>query len=44
MKEKYLKSIELLKERVPSYDQFPFCLPIIKNMKKVSLSCDVHRW
>ncbi|MGG3572982.1 AAA family ATPase [Bacillus gobiensis] len=41
MKGNYLKSIELVKEKVLSFDEFPFCLPIIKDMGKLEFRSQV---
>jgi predicted ATPase len=31
----YLIDVLLLREQVPSFDQFPFCLPIIQNLERL---------
>jgi predicted ATPase len=32
----YLLHLELLRDRVPSFDQFPYCLPVLRNLDRLS--------
>lgn len=32
----YLLHVELLRERVPSFDRFPYCLPVVRTLDRLS--------
>jgi predicted ATPase len=33
----YLTSVQLLRERVPSFTEYPFCLPAVRNLNELAL-------
>ncbi len=37
----YLVEVTLLREKVPSFDDYPFCLPVVKNLHTLSFHPDV---
>jgi hypothetical protein len=38
----YLLHVELLRDRVPSFDQFPYCLPAIRGLDRSPLLAVLH--
>ncbi|MEM4381647.1 MAG: AAA family ATPase [Candidatus Caldarchaeum sp.] len=37
----YLIEITLLSDKISSYDEYPFCLPVVKNLRKLTFHPDV---
>lgn len=37
----YLQSVQILREKVPDYNSYPFSLPIIRNLEKIDFHPDV---
>jgi len=37
----FLMDVTLLREKVPSWDQYPFNLPVVKNLETLSLHRNV---
>ena len=35
--EPFIRSIELKRENVPSFDEYPFCLPVVRHLESLSL-------